>query len=181
MLPLLEKDICVSEERSSRLPVGMMVSRPSKAFVCSCGALSVSAERGDEWLVTPRECSSWTTIAGRLGVRDSVGGEGGSLVVVPFDDVKAESLRSSSSERTRCSVLAKGEDLGPGEVRGRRTLLSQAREAGLLDDVVVVVVVVVAWDAGERSAAGAVSAVAARAEDVAGSSIMAASGASWLS
>jgi hypothetical protein len=68
-------------------------------------------------------------MAGRLGVlRRLVGEEGSLLLAVQFDDAKAESLRSSSSANTW--VLLKAEDLGPGLVRGRRTLLSHPRVAG---------------------------------------------------
>lgn len=56
-----------------------------------------------------------------------MGEEGSLLVVVQFDDAKAESLRSSSSAN---NVLFRAEVLGPGEVRGRRTLLSHPRVAG---------------------------------------------------
>jgi hypothetical protein len=67
-------------------------------------------------------------MAGRLGVlRRLVGEEGSLLVAVQLEDAKAESLRSSSSAS---SVLFRAEALGPGEVRGRRTLLSQPRVAG---------------------------------------------------
>jgi hypothetical protein len=58
-------------------------------------------------------------------------GEGGSLLAVPFDGAKAESLRSSSALR---SVRFKEKARGPGEVRGRRTLLSHDRDAGPLVD-----------------------------------------------
>ena len=74
-------------------------------------------------------------MAGRLGVlRRLVGDEGSLLLAVQLDDAKAESLRSSSEDH---SVRLKAIALGPGEVRGRRTLLSHARDAGLLDEVLV--------------------------------------------
>ena len=72
------------------------------------------------------EGSPWTTIAGRLGVLRRLRGEGGSLMVVPWEDAKAESLRSSSSP---CGVRFNAEARGPGEVRGRRTFASHDREA----------------------------------------------------
>ena len=73
-------------------------------------------------------------MAGRLGVLRRLVGDEGSLLVVQLEDAKAESLRSSSEVH---SVRLKALALGPGEVRGRRTLLSHAREEGLLDELLV--------------------------------------------
>lgn len=67
-------------------------------------------------------------MAGRLGVLRRLEGEGGSWPV-PLSVAKAESLRSSSENKVLLRALA----LGPGEVRGRRTLLSQPREVGPVD------------------------------------------------
>jgi len=134
MLPRFEKDTWLSEVRSSRLPVGMMVSKPMKELLFS-EALSRPSERGDPCLLDPGDRSSWTTIAGRLGVLRRLRGEEGSLLVVQLEEVRAESLRSSSSHSC---VRRSAEDFGPGEVRGRRTLLSHERDAGLLDEVLVV-------------------------------------------
>lgn len=131
MLPRLEKDICASEEKSSKLPVGMYVSRPGNSASCSHVASSSEQRRCDAWLLGPEERSSCTTIAGRLGVLRRLVGEGGSLVVVPLEGAKAESLRSSSSFS---SVRFKEKARGPGEVRGRRTLVSHDRDAGPLVD-----------------------------------------------
>ena len=58
-------------------------------------------------------------------------GDGGSLLVVPLEGAKAESLRSSSSVS---SVRFREKARGPGEVRGRLTLLSHDRTAGPLVD-----------------------------------------------
>lgn len=74
-------------------------------------------------------------MAGRLGVLRRLVGVEGSLLAVQCDDARAESLRTSPSDS---SVLLKADDLEPGEVRGRRTLLSHERDAGLLVDVLVV-------------------------------------------
>jgi hypothetical protein len=73
-------------------------------------------------------------MAGRLGVLRRLRGDDDSLPVAQFDDVSAESLRSSSSPSC---VRRSAEDLGPGEVRGRRTLLSHDREAGLGEGVLL--------------------------------------------
>jgi hypothetical protein len=78
-------------------------------------------------------------MAGRLGVRRKLVGVEGSLLDVQLDGVSAESLRSSSSQ---CCVRRNAEALGPGEVRGRRTLLSHPRDAGLLVEVLVACVAV---------------------------------------
>jgi hypothetical protein len=76
-------------------------------------------------------------MAGRLGVlRRLVGEEGSLLLAVQLEDAKAESLRSSSS--ASC-VLFRADALGPGEVRGRRTLLSHARVAGPFNEGFVAV------------------------------------------
>jgi hypothetical protein len=131
MLPRLEKDICASEERSSKLPVGMYVSRPEKLASSSHVAPLSSECRCDARLWEPDGRSSCTTIAGRLGVLRRLLGEGGSLLVVPFGGARAESLRSSS---TLSSVRFRENARGPGEVRGRRTLLSHDRDAGPLVD-----------------------------------------------
>lgn len=61
-------------------------------------------------------------MAGRLGVLRRLEGDEGSL-----EGAKAESRRSSSRDK---KVLVRALALGAGEVRGRRTLLSHAREAG---------------------------------------------------
>lgn len=52
-----------------------------------------------------------------------------------FKDASAESRRSSSSDNN--CVLLSAEALGPGEVRGRRTLLSQPRDARFFDEVLM--------------------------------------------
>ena len=70
-------------------------------------------------------------MAGRLGVLRRLVGEGGSWLVVQLDGARAESLRSSSSASS--CVRRSADAFGPGEVRGRRTLLSHERDAGLLD------------------------------------------------
>lgn len=116
MLPRLEKEMRASDEISSKLPVGMKQSRPGKAS---------SGSSASSWGLAG--CSPWTTIAGRLGVLRRLLGEGGSLVVVPLDDVRAESLRSSSPGG---GVRLRAEARGPGEVRGRRRLSSHDREGG---------------------------------------------------
>jgi hypothetical protein len=126
MLPRLEKDICASEEKSSKLPVGMYVSRPGNSPSSSNVASSTEQRCRGTWLLEPEERSSCTTIAGRLGVLRRLVGEGGSLVVVPFEVARAESLRSSPS---LSSVRFKEKARGPGEVRGRRTLVSHDRDA----------------------------------------------------
>lgn len=78
-------------------------------------------------------------MAGRLGVlRKLVGVEGSWPAAVQCEDARAESLRSSSS--SHCWVLCRADALGPGEVRGRRTLLSHPRDAGLGEGLVAVVV-----------------------------------------
>ena len=122
MLPRFEKEIWVGEVKSSKLPVGMTMSMPWKGD-------SPAPLESSEWLRDPTTCSSWTTIAGRLGVRRRlVGDEGSLLFAVQFDDVRAESLRSSSS--ACICVRRRADALGPGLVRGRRTLLSHPRVAG---------------------------------------------------
>lgn len=69
-------------------------------------------------------------MAGRLGVLRRLVGVEGSWAVVQFAGARAESLRSSLS-----CVRRRAEALGPGEVRGRRTLLSQPRDVGLVGEV----------------------------------------------
>lgn len=134
MLPRFEKDICVGEAKSSKLPVGIIMSMPWKGE--SPGLLESNEKRGD-WLREPTTCSSWMTIAGRLGALCRLEGDGGSLLcAVDVDDAKAESLRSSSSAS---SVLFRIDALGPGLVRGRRTLLSQPRAAGPFSEGVAAV------------------------------------------
>lgn len=122
MLPRFEKDIWAGEVKSSKLPVGITMSMPWKGD-------SPAPLESSEWLRDPTTCSSWTTMAGRLGVlRRLVGDEGSLLLAVQFEDAKAESLRSSSS--ASICVLLRADALGPGLVRGRRTLLSHPRVAG---------------------------------------------------
>lgn len=122
MLPRFEKEIWAGEVKSSKLPVGMTMSMPWKGG-------SLAPLESSEWLRDPTTCSSWTTMAGRLGVRRRlVGVEGSLLFAVQFEDVRAESRRSSSS--ASICVRRRADALGPGLVRGRRTLLSQPRVAG---------------------------------------------------
>jgi hypothetical protein len=82
-------------------------------------------------------------MAGRLGVLRRLVGDEGSLLVGQFKDASAESRRSSSSDSS--CVRLSAEALGPGEVRGRRTLLSQPRDAKFFDEVLME-----DDDAGER-------------------------------
>tara|TARA_R110002003_G_scaffold391_2_gene19447 strand:- start:31456 stop:31887 length:432 start_codon:yes stop_codon:yes gene_type:complete len=84
----------------------------------------------------PGDRSSWTMMAGRLGVLRKLVGVEGSWLVVQLDEVRAESRRSSPSHN--CCVRRNAEAFGPGEVRGRRTLLSHARDAGLAEALVAV-------------------------------------------
>jgi hypothetical protein len=63
------------------------------------------------------------------------------VLVVELEDAKAESLRASSSHR---KVLLNGEVLGPGDVLGRRTLLSHPRPADL-DDVLAALEMPEGW------------------------------------
>lgn len=100
---------------------------------------SMSSDRCREArpLVPDAPPSCWTTIAGRagrLGVLCRLVGDGGSLLAVPLDGAKAESLRSSSSVH---GVRFREKARGPGDVRGRRTLLSHDRAAGPLVDEVL--------------------------------------------
>lgn len=165
MLPRLEKDICVSEVKSSKLPVGIKVSMAAKLWP------STSAERRDATLLEPGDCASWTTMEGRLGVLRRLVGDEGPLLAGHCDDARAESLRSMSP--ARC-VWVKAEARGPGEVRGRRTLLSHERDAGLVADALASSEDVGERSGGESSTTG--EAVSAPGERT-GSSIMAASGA----
>jgi hypothetical protein len=73
-------------------------------------------------------------MAGRLGVLRRLVGVEGSLLEMQLDGAKAESRRSSSSHSC---VRRSADALGPGEVRGRRTLLSHPRDPGLAEDVLV--------------------------------------------
>jgi hypothetical protein len=59
MLPLLENETWLGDVRSSKAPVGIIVS-----MVWKC----VSNECCDVWLLERGVLSSWTVIAGRLGV-----------------------------------------------------------------------------------------------------------------
>jgi hypothetical protein len=92
-------------------------------------------------------------MAGRLGVlRKLVGEEGAwcvfwSVLAVELQDAKAESLRDSSSVSCDCFNV---EALGPGEVLGRRTLLSHARGAGVLEGEPVGFELAAVEVAGER-------------------------------
>lgn len=105
-----------------------MVSSPMKEVRLRLSrALSPSSERGYPRLLDPDGRASWTTMAGRLGVLRRLVGVEGSMVVVQLEGARAESLRSSSSQ---CCVRRSADALGPGEVRGRRTLLSHPRVAG---------------------------------------------------
>jgi len=61
-----------------------------------------------------------------------VGEVGSLLFTVQLDDAKAESLRSSPSAST--CVFLRAEALGPGLVRGRRTLGSHPRDTGPLSE-----------------------------------------------
>ena len=63
------------------------------------------------------------------------------MLVVELEDAKAESLRASSPDKR---VLLKGEVLGPGDVLGRRTLLSHPRPA-VFDDMLVALEMPEGW------------------------------------
>jgi hypothetical protein len=99
-------------------------------------------------------------MAGRLGVLRKLVGVEGSLLAVQLDGASAESLRSSPSQRW---VRRRADALGPGEVRGRRTLLSHARDAGLLEEEEVL---------GALGVADAVSAAEAAATATATASLL---------
>jgi hypothetical protein len=136
MLPLLENETWLGDVRSSSPPVGMMVSMATKLGSRSEWESSCCCECRE---TRSRElvASSWTVIAGKLGVLRRLGEKErwssstmGSQAVEEAD-AKAESRRASSAASR--AFLKAVEVLGPGDVLGRRTLLSQARAGVALE------------------------------------------------